>query len=378
MYNINSPQYMGIPMDFYNQQNTGYMNPPTMPQQIIYNQPQGVIPQNPQQQRIDPRVFDTPTITMGDENGNKPKKGLFSISKTTDANTITVDPDVSVSGEEKKKRGRSKKTDTSSANTAIIKADEDKAVGTVEEVPTAYTYMETTGLLRETLGQIDSLNGELVQEFESVRQNRTMKNKYNVLVGISENIGSLINNRIQTIKEINNSITKANDLDYKKLKDIKSAQAVMNDDKYISDVYQALISNQSNLPAQHTMPPVNPSLYGSGIIRADITDTQLNAGQPIDVGYLNYVANMTPEQNLMMYEGNPNVKQVVVYDASSGAKLFKMMDMSTGQVIENVPTYDETIMEDTTLDIKNKIAKNININETFPIVVINDNITSQY
>ena len=55
-----------------------------------------------------------------------------------------------------------------------------------------------------------------------------------------------------------------------------------------------------------------------------------------------------------------------------------MMDLSTGQVIENVPVYDQSIMEDTTLDVKNKIAKNINLNETFPIVVLNDNITSQY
>lgn len=375
---MNNSPYAGVPMDPYNQQpNQGFMNPPAMQQQLVINQPQGAV----QQPKVDPRVFETPEITMGDSKG-----GLFSVAKSSDSNIITVDAEVPDAENEKKKRGRPKKSSnnnskSSNTTTAIVTSTDsnvEKATGTVEDIPTAYTYMETTNLLRETLGQIDSLNGELVREFEAVRQNRTMKNKYNVLVGISENIGSLIGNRIQAIKEINNSITKSNDLDYKKLKDTKAAQAVMNDDKYIADVYQALINNQNTLPAQHMLPPADPSLYGSGIIRADIIDTQMNGNQPIDVGYLNYVANMTPEQNLMMYEGNPNVKQVVVYDASTGAKIFKMMDMSTGQVIENVPTYDQTIMEDTTLDIKNKIAKNINLNEQFPIVVINDNITSQY
>jgi hypothetical protein len=101
------------------------------------------------------------------------------------------------------------------------------------------------------------------------------------------------------------------------------------------------------------MPPVDSSLYGSGIVRANITDTQMaNNGVPMDIGYLNYVANMSPEQTLMMYEGNPNIQQVVVYDAASGAKMFKMMDISTGQVIENVPTYDEFIyMPKNVLDI---------------------------
>ena len=52
MYNINSPQYTGIPMDFYNQQNTGIANPPMVPGQQ-FNNP--MMPQ--QQQRVDPRLF---------------------------------------------------------------------------------------------------------------------------------------------------------------------------------------------------------------------------------------------------------------------------------------------------------------------------------
>ena len=371
---------MGIPMDFYNQQQTGMINPPMI---------QGQQMNNPNMPRmVDPRQFDTPQIVINPTNGEKPankKGGLFTIvDESPTANnkmTIPVDPTVPDVIKEEKKRGRKATPAKAEASGPIVKANEgpESVSGTVEDAPTAYSYFETNMMIRDTINQIDTLNSELMTEFESVRHNRTMKNKYNVLVGLSENIGSLIGNRIQAIKEANNSITKANDLDYKKLKDAKAAMAAVSDDKYIADVYQALITNKQVNPAEHMMAPINSAtLYGSGIVRADALALDASPSAPVDYGYLNYVSNMTPEQNLMRYEGNPNVKQVVVFDAQSGAKFFKMMDMSTGQVIENVPVYDQSIMEDTTLDVKNKIAKNINLNETFPIVVLNDNITSQY
>ena len=54
------------------------------------------------------------------------------------------------------------------------------------------------------------------------------------------------------------------------------------------------------------------------------------------------------------------------------------MDVSTGQVIPNVPVMDNRFMEDTFLDLKNKIAKNNNLHESYPIVVINEGITKEY
>jgi hypothetical protein len=343
----------GLPMEIYG--NSGYQN--------YYN------PQMYQQQRRpmpQAQPYVPPKVVMGEES-SKPKKGLFTVVKDgSAANPIPI-----INDPEPKKKSSKKKKNDDSNTTAITKSDNSEKVtpASVEDAPTSYTYMETTGMLRETLGQIDALNGELITEFQNVRQSRTMKNKYNVLVGISENIGSLIGNRIQAIREINNSITKANDLDYKKLKDIKAAQAVMNDDKYIADVYQAMISNPANMPSVYEMPQVDSSIFGSGVVRATINPN--NTGGIVDAGYLNYLSNLTPEQNLMRYENNPNVKQVVVYDAATNNKFFQMMDTSTGEVIPNVPVYGENIMEDTTLDIEHGIAKNLNIRENFPIVKIN-------
>ena len=54
------------------------------------------------------------------------------------------------------------------------------------------------------------------------------------------------------------------------------------------------------------------------------------------------------------------------------------MNTRTGEVIPNVPVYGDDIMQDTVLNTNTGIAKNINLNETFPIITINDSITSQY
>ena len=367
---INSPQYMGLPMDPYNMQQGGFQQT---------QNPYGISSQSPQMIQnkppVDPRIFETPEITMGESH-----KPLFTATDSN-PNSITVSNDSDVqAAEKKKKKGRPRKEET--LNSPIIKADGSTPAltGEVENDKTIYSYNETNAMLHETMNQIDAINVELVKEFNQVQHNRTMKNKYGVLNALSENIGAMISNRISTIKEINNCISKANDMDYKKFKDMQAAQSAMNDDKYISDIYQAMISNPQMQAQMPQMPTISdPSIMGSGIVRANISQEAAGGGIPItDAGYMNYIANLTPEQNMMRYEGNPNIKQVVVYDAASGAKMFQMMNVATGEVITNVPTYDNMIMEDTTLDLNTKIAKNINLNETFPIVVINDNITSQY
>jgi hypothetical protein len=279
----------------------------------------------------------------------------------------------------KKKRGRppKKKNEVQSVETDIVRDNKKSNDAEVIDSPTSYSYMETTGLLKDTLMQIDVLNSELMEEFESVKRSRTMKNKYNTLVGLSQNVSTLLNNKISAIREINNSINKSNDLDYKKAKDRAQAESALNDDKYIADLYQAFISNPQNVQAyqQPQIPDLDPTIIGSGIIRANITDNTA----PIDESYLNYVSNLTPQQNLMRYENDPNVKQVVVYDQATGNKFFQIMNIVTGEVIPNLEPYDtEMFMPDTTIDLNTRTARNLNLNETFPVIVINETVANQY
>lgn len=368
--------FLGTATPYMNQpmvQQPIYQNPMTPNPNFNYNQQQVVNNQPQPQKFIDPRYLETPKITMNSSDGEKTYIPNF-------ANIGKVKVEQPVEKKEKRQYNRKKELVEVGKPGEIIRSKEDNNAlsGTVEDVPTAYTYAETTGMLRETLSQIDAISSELVQEFANIRASRTMKNKYMALTNISDNLGSLLSSKIAAIREINSSISKSNDLDYKKYKDIKAAQGAMDDDKYIADLYKAFITNPNAQIVQPQMPTIPDAMtMGSGIIRANVDKSGSLMGG--DLSYMNYMSNLTPEQNLMMYENNPNVKQVVVYDHSTGNKFFQMMDVSTGQVIPNVPVYDTETIDDLYLDLNKGIAKSININETFPIVEINkDNVKAQY
>lgn len=355
------------PYNTYGGMNPGYSSPQYQNPVIMNEQQQKMIEQQKKVEAII-KANATPEITSGG--------GLFKpVDKDASSSTITVPVEVG-DVEQEKRKGRPRKE---SGSSNIVKANVEKTEGTVEEMPTAATYANTSMMLSETLQQIDAINSELHSEFEAVKSNRTMKNKYNVLIGLSENMASLISNRISVIKEINSSIKNSNELDYKKLKDIKQAQGAMNDDKYIADLYKSFISNPQAQTQLQQMPVVDTSTFGStGIIRANVNSSGNMVGAGADPSYLNYVANASPEQRLMMYEGNNNVKQCIVYDASTGSKAFQYFDMSTMQPIPNMPVYSDMLLEEFTIDITNRIAKSTTMKEQMPVIVINDNITSQY
>ena len=276
-----------------------------------------------------------------------------------------------------KRRGRPPKKDKETVNSTEIIRPENTSV---QETPTLYSYYETADMLKTAMSQIDTVASEVKQELDAVRSSRTLKSKYMVMNGLVGNLSSLLETKISAIRELNNSITRSNDLDYKREKDRKAAEAGVADDRMIMDMYQAFVKNPMSVGSGMTVlgpSAISASVADGDIIRAPIVGSS-NAALPQDTGYMNYVANITPEQNMMLLENNPDVKQVVVFDASTGNKWFQIMNVKTGQVIPNAPTLDPMFMEDTTLDISKGIAKNINIGETFPLIVINDNVMKEY
>lgn len=337
------------------------------PTQVVNNNGQ-VQPQYAQRPYVDPRVYETPKIVS-----NNNSAFSFSIKQPNQPSTGDVHVDEVITPESRRRGRPPKNTDlpATQSSSGIIRAKEDNKPlsGSVENVPTAYTYMETTNMLHQTLGQIDAVSGELMSEFEMVRSNRAMKNKYGILNGLSENIGALISNKIQAIKEINNSISKSNDLDYKRYKDNKEALN-QNDDKYISDLYTSFLTNQNNQNAIPNLPRMDAGIYGSsGIVRADIGNQQ-NLG---NVQYTNYIANISPEERLMLMEGNNNIRQAMVYDPSTGNRAFQFFDFSNpGNPIPQpgLPTYSDILLNEFTIDLANRKAKSTNLKETMDLVIV--------
>lgn len=300
----------------------------------------------------------------------------FTVRKDNEPSRTPLDLSIvnDIPTEVKKRRGRPRKTEVDGNSIVRDQKSND------EETSALSTYEETTNMLKGTLLQIDQLSAQIKQEFDSVSSNRTLKNKYSTMADLSENLVSLVNAKINAISKINDAISKSNDLDYKREKDRRAIQSNVNDDKYLMDMYNAFIQNPSGLNNRAMLGPssIDATLAGDNIVRvADNQLQQQDAFNP-DNGYLSYVANMTPEQRLMAIEDNPNIKMCVVFDASTGNKVFQMMDMSTGQAVPGLPVRDQMFMEDTTIDIKNHIAKNINLNETYPLVIINENVVKEY
>ena len=281
----------------------------------------------------------------------------------------TIPDTVSSSG---KKRGRPKKNDKE-----IVKAESEK--GEVVDESAMYTYSQTTMMLHETVQQIDMVAAEIKDELDSVKLSKTYRNKHNTMIGLSKSLADLLSSKVSAISQINNSISKANDLDYKREKDRKDRDAAANmDDNTIMNMYNAFISNPYNTSGVNKIlgpTGVQATLNTSNIIRSDVGSEE---NEIIDAGYLSYLANMTPEQNMMFYEQNPNVKTAVIYDAATGNKSFAVVDITTGQNIPNVPVMDNRFLEDTYIDIKNRIARNNNLHESYPVIILNENVMNEY
>ena len=343
---------------------------------------QGGYPQQPEQQQpvyqpLRPMMPSASPAQTNNPDSNLKSGGFkFTVYKDEErphrAGDLVVDRDGEPI-EQKRRRGRPRKSEQVINSNEIIRGDEDPNA----PVPTAYTYQETTNMLRGTLAQIDQLAAQVKNELDNVTASRTLKSKYNVMVGLSGNLGDILGQKISVIKEINNSISKSNDMDYKREKDRKAAEGVQNDDKYLMDMYNAMIQNP-NMVSMQQPSGINATLMNNQIVRADANPQQVQQGGIADAGYLGYISNLTPEQRLMSVEDNPDIKQCVVMDMATGGKSFVWMNLATGQAIPDLPTRDQMFMSDVTINLKDRIAKNLNLSESYPLIVINEDVANNY
>lgn len=269
-----------------------------------------------------------------------------------------------------KKKKSSKKKDTEE----IIYTDSDRKLSTLESnEPYEKKYEETNNVLKGAIYQLDKGIEEMDMDISYIRSSKTLKRKYDYLGVLQGTKGNYIGQKISAARELNNTITKCNELELKRVKELHLAEKT-DDDRAILDTYNAFI----NTPVGSNYSALGPStpqmtINGAGnFIPANLTNTDINSG------YNNYINNPTSVQHMMQLESNPNVQQVVVYNQATGAKSFEIMDMSTGEILQNVEKHDIMFLEDTTIDVRNKVAKNINLNETYPLIIVGSKNFDEY
>lgn len=248
-------------------------------------------------------------------------------------------------------------------------------------------YAETNNLLKTAITQLDIGLGEMQNDMVMLRNNKTMRNKYQSMSMIQKNMGDFLGNKIQAIKELNSVISKCNDLELRRAKELKELDA-QDDDKRIMDLYNAMISmpvgGQNGMMTGGFSTPLGPNTFemtyaGNPNSATPNIITSIDGQSQGDIGYANYLMNKTPAQNMMSIDSNPNIQQVVVHNRATGQSYFEIMDMSTMRPVPNTDKYDNSFLEDTHMDFVNNIATNVNIGESYPIVQIGgDPILNEY
>lgn len=239
----------------------------------------------------------------------------------------------------------------------------------VAEVDYARSYSETNNLIRGAIIQADELSSAIKEDIDAVRNSKTIKSKYTYITNLTASASSLLSTKIGAIKELNSTITQAHNLELNRLKALKLNESAENDEMRMMDLYSSFI----NTPVGSYNPTAAPSIQ-------DITLGVNGTNPNINSVEMNINANLnnqqlTPEQNRMRMEANPNIQVVVRYDQSTGQRCFDVVDKTNGMSIPNYPRPESFLLEDTTIDIHSGIARNRNINTVWPLILDGSNTT---
>lgn len=284
----------------------------------------------------------------------------FSFFSTDDAKNI---PDTTIDINGKKKKTTKPKI---AVNGEIVP---DRMINpipgaSVAEVDYARSYAESNNLIRGTIMQLDELSSEVKQDLDAVRASKTLKNKYTYITNLAATAGSLLTSKIAAIKEINSTTTQAHNLELSRMKTMKLNEAEANDDMKMMDIYSAFVNTPVGVYT-----PAAPN----------IQDLTLGVNAPngsvsaVEMSVPSTAKPLTPEQNRMRMESNPNIQVVVRYDQTTGQRFFDVMDKNTGMSVPNYPRPDNFLLEDTTIDVHSGIARNRNINAVWPLVISGSN-----
>lgn len=278
------------------------------------------------------------------------------IPVVVDGTPITAD----IITPDKKKKSRKKKDSS----------DEEKVSPreTVENTVYADEYADTDTMTNTIIAQADAMIIDCMQDINYMKSQRSMKGKYHYINETRAAMNSALSTKLAAIKERNATKKTIIDNEYRRYKDMRAADQT-DDNKAVMDAYSAFISTPVGAPTYMLPNTANLTSGGNGIVRADYPP-QIQAG--VDAGMANYMSHLTPEQNLMLNDNNPDIEEVIVYDQATGAKYFQWMNTKTGEAIPNMPITSNLVIGDYTIDPRTHLAKNTNLNSIKKVVVINN------
>lgn len=275
----------------------------------------------------------------------------------------------------KRKRGRPRKEDPQS--TEIVQQNQQPVSNSDPSMcygsePYIGTYGETNDMLRYSIMQLDTLANDVKSEIDNIRRAKTLKGKYGYLSDLCSTASSLVSSKISAIKEINSVTSNCHKLELQRVKDMKaSAVNQQDDDKYITDLYNAYINTPVGGVPNPALQYTSANVAGNmGALMGGMNAAPVNEEQ----NFQNYMNNLSPEQNRMILGNNSNIETVVAYDPNTGEKAFEVIDINTGMSVPNYPRPNAGLLDDTSIDIATGMASNTNIGQSWKVVVLGDMI----
>ena len=235
------------------------------------------------------------------------------------------------------------------------------------DVPYASTYSETDNMIRGTIMQIDILNSEIKEDINKIRGSSTMKSKYTYLTNLTAASSSLMATKLNAIRELNNSITQAHNLELKRAKDLKQFELdKQNDDSRMMDLYSAFINAPMGMyDNKLNMPTIPDMMVGPNDPNSGVRGVSMGGGMTPSQN-----ETLTPEQVRLRMEGNSNIEEIVVYDPATGRKWFDVIDKTTGQSVPNYPRSDAFLLDDISIESRAGVAKNRNLDRVWPLHIV--------
>lgn len=261
------------------------------------------------------------------------------------------------------KRGRKKKEESVTGE-VIIPTPQTSMSYVQDNIPYQVAYNETNQQLDESIQQLNMLGAEIMGDLHMIRSSKTLKNKYGYINDMTGNAVGIINAKIAAIKEKNKTINDINNLEIRRIKELKIQASEEDDNTRIANLYNAFVNT--------------PIGMGPGVLGPSMQDAMLIGGAPdmarasIGSDQAAWEQSLDPAQNRMVLEAKGAIETVVVYDESTGNRWYDVVDKNTRQPVPGVEKPDASYIYELDINVRGGFAKDSNRNIIYPLVVINN------
>ncbi len=289
----------------------------------------------------------------------------FSFFQTDKAKITPADDGVTSSDKPKRKYTKKDK------DNGIVIAE---VIDSPSAVATQYdsVFEDTNVELRKAIAQTDILTNEIKEDLDRIRSSSTIKNKYTYITNLTSSQSNLIATKIQAIRELNNSKSTALKMELDRQKMFKEDSNKQDDNMRIMELYNAFV----NAPVGSYNPNPMPSMI-------DLT-ASATGGAGGDIKFMgvdidtNDPKLLSPQQITMRASEDRNLKTIVRYNAETGSRMFDIINSTTGESVPGVERPDSFLLQDTTLDIQNRVARNRNIGASWELVIEGNAALDEY